>query len=389
MMFHISYKSLTSKEFNSHLVYITQKKYRIYYYSYEDAVDYDMLDDYYFSAYISVKYITITLTYKKNNKWINVAHNLSFSDKKEDLTEITDPKTAYSTMQRYCHFPDLKYKYGYSECEGKISWDILNIGALRYFNKEKEGKRYNNCIGYDMNSAFLNACIDLEIPDTEKVPKTKCRVKEGEIGFRWDGIPVFYPSLITCEYVFPVTINKDLTRWAKTIYRRKKDAKSKNEKQHQKDMGNFAIGCLARHNPFIRNCIIDKSNKNMLKLIDNNTLLCNTDSIVSLVERPELKISDNLGDFKVEETGDFALSYNGYQWNNNFPKINGFVKEKTIMFKDIVGRGYDILTDVGLDDTFIPRYFDIDKMRIRKRDIEEELKEAIREVYSCSERQEH
>lgn len=39
--------------------------------------------------------------------------------------------------------------------------------------------------------------------------------------------------------------------------------------------------------------------------MDENTLFSNTDSIVSLVPRPDLKISDNIGDFKIEHQGDF------------------------------------------------------------------------------------
>ena len=39
--------------------------------------------------------------------------------------------------------------------------------------------------------------------------------------------------------------------------------------------------------------------------MDENTLFSNTDSIVSLVPRSDLKISDNIGDFKIEHQGDF------------------------------------------------------------------------------------
>lgn len=46
-------------------------------------------------------------------------------------------------------------------------------------------------------------------------------------------------------------------------------------------------------------------NKFIKNLMDENTLFSNTDSIVSLVPRPDLKISDNIGDFKIEHKGDF------------------------------------------------------------------------------------
>ena len=63
-------------------------------------------------------------------------------------------------------------------------------------------------------------------------------------------------------------------------------------------------------------------NKFIKNLMYENTLFSNTDSIVSLVPRPDLKISDNIGDFKIEHKGDFIyLDAYHYQWNNE--EVNG------------------------------------------------------------------
>ena len=376
--FHISYKMVTSEEFNEHLDYIKENKYIIKLYSYEEANTNGMLSKFYYTAYLKINFVNVSLTYKRSFGWVSVKHNLSYIDDEGLLPQETDPRVAYATFQKYCHIEDLSFRFGYELIDNKISWAIENFGGLRYVNEKYAGKRYENVYGYDMNSAFLNACVDLVIPTTfvgySKVPK------EDEMGFDFLGTPI-YNTTKECYYVFKCGINPDLTRWAREMYKKKRNAKNDNEKQKWKDMGTFAIGCLARHNPFVRNCILYKSNQIMEELIDENTLLCNTDSIVSLVERNDLKIGTELGEFKLEHQGNFALTETGYQWNYSLPTVCGFTKEKAIEFEKIVGRKYDLLKDGMIGEIFIPRLFDMVNYRIINRDINEQFRDFLRRYY--------
>lgn len=377
--FHISYKMVTSEEFNEHLDYIKENNYIVKNYSYEEANDYGMISKFYFTAYLKINCVNVSLTYKKDFKWVNIKHNLSNPDVEEDLIQDTDPSVCYATFQRYCHIEDLSYRFGYELTENnKVKWAIPNFGGLRYVNLELANKRYDNVYGYDMNSAFLNACIDLVIP-TKFVGYLKVP-QEGEMGFTSFGEPV-YKTDEECMYVFKCEVNPNLTRWAREMFKKKKNAKTQQEKQKAKDMGTFAIGVLGRHNPFVRNCIIYKSNEIMESLIDKNTLLCNTDNIVSLVERPELKIGTELGEFKLEHTGNFAMTETGYQWNYALPTICGFTKEKAIEFEKIIGRKYDLLKDGMIGELFIPRMFNYKELKIVKRNVNKQFEGFMRRYY--------
>lgn len=383
--FHVTYIPLTSYHFNNHLRYLKENEYTVKYCSYEEAIEYGLASNDYFEAYLKVNFINITLTYRKFNKWINICHNLATEDTEEELVPVVDPSRSYSHLQRYAHIPDMKnvIQYEISD-DGKIKWPIINLGALRYFNSKYFGRRYENVIGYDMNSAFLTACIDLKIPDCS-VPYREGYPKKGEVGFNEDGIPFYGPSSFHCEYVFPCIVNEGLTKWAMQVYNKKRKAKTKFDKQHWKDMGNFAIGMIARHNPFVRNCIIWNSNQKMLKMIDGNVILCNTDSIVTQVERNDLVIGEGIGEFKIEHKGSLAVNKRGYQWNDDLPIICGFVKNKAEMFEKIVGRKYDILIDDNLSEIFIQRTIDLKKLVIKKRDIDKSIEAFLKMRYNNNE----
>ena len=95
---------------------------------------------------------------------------------------------------------------------------------------------------------------------------------------------------------------------------------------------------MQNRNPYIRANIIGLCNDKIKSLIDKNTLYANTDSIVSLIERPELELGDNIGQWKVEHRGKFAYIDYSYQWNETCPSIRGKPKE-------YFPEGFDLLTD--------------------------------------------
>ena len=126
---------------------------------------------------------------------------------------------------------------------------------------------------------------------------------------------------------------KFVNRW----YEEKKNAKTKQQKAKAKGMLNYSVGYLQRVNPFLRSTIIYYANKMIKDLVDENTLYCNTDSLVSLVPRNDLNIGTNIGEFKVEHEGQFAFRGFNYQWDNSV-SYRGIPKS---WFKP----GFDILVD--------------------------------------------
>ena len=96
--------------------------------------------------------------------------------------------------------------------------------------------------------------------------------------------------------------------------------------------------------------------------MDDNTLMSNTDSIVSLKPLP-LKIGKELGEWKFEE-GAIAYVGNNYQWNDDMPKYRGVPRG---WFK----KGFDILKDKAPSFGNIYK-LDKDKFKVIEIDYKEE-----------------
>ena len=109
-------------------------------------------------------------------------------------------------------------------------------------------------------------------------------------------------------------------------------------KRKAKEYLNFCVGFLQHRDPYTRAQIVGLANDRILSLIDENTIYCNTDSIVSLTERPDLEIGNDIGQWKVEHRDKFAFVGYNYQWGTGLPSIRG--KPKTD-FEE----GWDILKD--------------------------------------------
>ena len=206
----------------------------------------------------------------------------------------------------------------------------FSASPLLYYN-EKYNKTRHEAICYDMNSAYSWAMLQ-PMPDTSKPPKAKY-IEEGEIGFdpngniKTEGYSMFVFKLIESPF----------KRFVNHYYEKKKNAKTKQERRKAKEYLNFSVGFLQGRDPFTRACILGLCNQRIMSLIDENTLYANTDSIVSLVERPELELGDDIGQWKVEHRGKFAYREYSYQWNDSVPSVRGKPKE---YFKN----GFDLLT---------------------------------------------
>ena len=110
--------------------------------------------------------------------------------------------------------------------------------------------------------------------------------------------------------------------------------------RYPKNIMNMAIGYLQRVNPILRTFVLDYANKRVKSFINDDTLYCNTDSIVSLTRRFDIEenLGDGLGQWKLEHFGDFAYKGFCYQWNKSIPSYRGVSKS---WFKP----DFDILVD--------------------------------------------
>lgn len=277
------------------------------------------------------------LQFKWGNKWYN--YRIEKSIKRNENYELKDPAlvTACATFSRMTKYP--KYP----------QVDMINLGAVHYANPKYMNKELHNCVCYDRNKAYLATCINLELP-LYYLGALFRAPKKNEIGFNFNGIPIYGPSKTTCKYIFQKGILEGLNKWAYYNIDRLNNASTPEEKKSIKAEINIAIGNLGNkdrvssNNKAIRNTIVYTMNQYIEKLKDENTLFSNTDSIVSLVPRKDIKISDKVGDFKIEHEGDFIyINSTKYQWNKG--EVNGSNKELQRKWEIDHGRKFDLFRD--------------------------------------------
>ena len=273
----------------------------------------------------------IYLTYKKGKSWINLK-----TDKYEDYPADFEPEAPENVGAIWAYF-NRYVKFNREE----FNLPIDHVSVLRYKNPNYVNTRHENVYGYDTTCAYLGGADHCLVP--LKFLRRYDYPKENEVGFNLSGVPTYGPSDKVCEYIFSCGVDEGLQKWVDNITKHILEAKSKKERRHWKHFYQDAIGCLLSKkmgipNVLWWNCIITKAKKNVLQHFDENTLWCTTDSIVSLVEKPELPMSNYPGDFHEEHFGSFAYTEHSYQWNRDIPSTSGISKGK-------YGDNFDILTD--------------------------------------------
>lgn len=271
-------------------------------------------------AFIVDRLKNFEITYKYGDNPCTYIFDKSSGDT-EDHQQITGLE-AYRVLSMYAHINKV--------IDSKEDAPFSAKGLL-WKNKKYEGQRVQ-AICYDMNSAYSYAMIQ-DMPDTSVPPKAKV-IGSGEIGFDVNGNRQTSGYSI---YVFRL-MESPFKKFVQTYYDKKNKAKTKAERRKAKEYLNFCVGFLQNRDPYTRAQIVGLANDLILSLIDENTLYCNTDSIVCLKEREDLKLGDNIGEWKIEHRGDFAYVGFNYQWNLDKPSIRGKTKS---YFED----KWDILKD--------------------------------------------
>lgn len=316
---------VTVEEMNEHLKYV-EKTFEIVFRAKEPG---ERLQR---KAFIEDKMVNFQLTYKKGS------FACTYICRKDDIEkhQQTDGGEAFRILSKYYKVPRMP-----EEICGKAAEGGLSASPILYANKKFDGTR-NYAYGYDLNSAYSAAMLE-DMPDTSKHWRVG-KIKEGEeIGFEErlnekTGLTMLVPKYKGFSlYVFPL-MESPFKKFIEVWYNKKKNsAPGSDERDKAKGILNFSVGYLQKVNPFLRATIIGKCNALIEKLIDDDILFCNTDSIVSL--KPlDLKIGQEIGEWKLEHEGEVAYIGNNYQWSDGSVSYRGIPKRW-------FPKGWDILKD--------------------------------------------
>lgn len=322
-------KYITVQEMIQHLKYVEKYFYIQYRAKRED-------ETFRRNAYIEDKEVNFCLSYKKGDY---ACTYICRKDGSEDCQQ-TDGGEAFRILSQYYKVPRMD-----EDICGKADEGGLSASPIIWYNP-KFNKTRQEAIGYDLNSAYSMAMLG-PMPDTSKPPRQGIIEEGKEIGF----IEVLNPkknneaTMLEATYsgysniIYPL-MPSPFTRFVENWYHKKANSlPGSKEKTKAKGVLNFAVGQLQNVNPFLRATIVCRCNELIKSIINpETTLFCNTDSIVSTVPIPELKLGTGIGEWKIEHTGKVAYVGNNYQWNDDPPSYRSISKKW-------FPKGWDILKD--------------------------------------------
>lgn len=296
-------------------------------------------------AYYTDSLINFKITYKKG---ATVCTYMCRKDGERKLQSIKG-QDAYRIVKQYLGHNDsfdLRKSDKIEAWKKILGWDDINkkflatAKPLLYYNEKYEGQRLK-AFSYDINSSYSNGMLQ-DMPDTSKEPRVNDIIKNNnEIGFYIRDNELICTEELgkKCNFIFQ-KVESPFKRFIQIWYRRKKNsAVDTVERQKAKDILNFSVGYYQKINPFIRSRIISYANKMISDKMDDNTIYCNTDCIVSLVPRNDLEIGEEIGQFKNENHGKmFAYKGYEYQWDLKTPTYRSVAKKW-------FPKGWDILKD--------------------------------------------
>lgn len=205
----------------------------------------------------------------------------------------------------------------------------LLFSDYRYFYKPQE------VICYDTNLTYFYL-LGQDFPDTRQ-PKGKGVVRPREIGFRISGRVVQgndgkqRSQLILvnpgdyADFRYPKRPSP-FKRYINYKLEQLKLVKNKEERSKVKSSINKSVGNLQHHNPIWRAWIVESGNKRIKSLMDKNTIYANTDCVVSLIPRPDIPVSDKIGDFKIEHQGKCTIDGMTITWEDGTDNRRGAPK---------------------------------------------------------------
>lgn len=281
-------------------------------------------------AFIEDAKSKLSLTYRKASKVYTYIFN---KDGSESIDVDITGTDATTELHKFCKVPQCRFP-------GKKA---LSASALIYADEDSDGVRYEGCYGYDINSSYSWGMVQ-PMPDTAKKPLGPGIVRKGEVGLNGDLSLVKEGRM--AMYRWP-KIESPFKGFVEVWYRRKREAKTPEDKAKAKAVLNMCIGNMQNYNPVLRAFILAYANARVESYIDENTLVCNTDSIISKVRRPDIErdLGTGLGQWKIEHQGSFIHKSTNYQWNLSELRVRGTPRGWFREFEIRNGRPWDMAID--------------------------------------------
>lgn len=236
----------------------------------------------------------------------------------------------FNELQRHCFKAVKANKYECEELDKMVDEETgkyaCSAGPIVGYNPKYEMQAITDAYEYDINSAYSSVMLE-GMPNVNR-PYMNAVIKPGQVGFLLDRecTMITKPGCFA-DFVFDIIQLDDRQKaYIQRLYEKKSKAKDELEKASAKLMLNASIGYYQRWNPFVRAYIVHKCNERIKGLIDDDTVLWNTDAIISRRKRPELDIGASIGQFKEERIGRLAYRGNNYQIDLELPKYRGVPK---------------------------------------------------------------
>lgn len=202
--------------------------------------------------------------------------------------------------------------------------------------------------GYDLNSAYSAQILNGWI-DEWSGPKQKI-IEEDEIGFDSNLSSLMDVGDFSLFVFKKCPPPPGLVKFVETYYGKKRNPRDIAEKAEAKNMLNHTIGCLQNKNPFLRAYVIASCNDYIRNLLDEDSLVWNTDSIVSRRRRFDLEenLGTEIGQWKLEHEGEFAYIGLTYQWDYQTPTWRSVPKKWIPEHYDILDPNAPLIVETNV-----------------------------------------
>lgn len=237
---------------------------------------------------------------------------------------------AFNKFQQYCFKAIRASEYNQpiidKYWDGETRKYTCSASPLIGYNPEYEMQELHDVWEYDINSAYSSIMLG-KVPDVNN-PYFNAPVLKNQVGFLFDDKLTMIPGPATyANIVFDlIELDEHQKKYIEDLYLRKELAHDDETYNEAKLMANAAIGYYQKFNPFIRSYIVNMCNRCIKGLLDDNSILWNTDAIISLKRRPELELGTKIGQFKEIHINRFVYRGNNYQIDAELPKYRGVAK---------------------------------------------------------------
>lgn len=222
---------------------------------------------------------------------------------------------------------------------------IESAEPLLYKNMKYDGKA-TRAYCYDLKSAYAQM-LKLPLPDI-RTAQYDVAIGDNQVGFYAIGEHLYcsFEKGKVCQYVFDL-MDSPYVKWIDKVQKRIDKAETVNEKEEIKFIYRAAVGDLQNLNPFWRCIVVERCNQLVKSYIDDNTVYCNTDSLVSETPRDDI-LADPQFKWVLKRSNEvFKWQHNkeNYQWNDEIPSYKGPKKRYIQYYNMKHDKPWDILTD--------------------------------------------